>query len=104
LSRLRASWGVGIIIACASASVAANFDQLFDLVVTASTVWAQPLLSLTLCIFCGWLISRNKLLGELKNGCPQVEMGIFWRLWPAYVKVFCPLLIFLILAQSFIAR
>ena len=104
LSRLRASWGVGIIIASASAIVAANFEQLFGLVVTASTVWAQPLLSLTLCIFCGWLISRNKLLGELKEGCPEVETGIFWRLWPAYVKIFCPLLIFLILAQSFIER
>jgi NSS family neurotransmitter:Na+ symporter len=104
LSRLRASWGVGIIIASASAIVAANFEQLFGLVVTASTVWAQPLLSLTLCIFCGWLISRNKLLGELKEGCPEVETGIFWRLWPTYVKVFCPLLILLILAQSFIER
>ncbi|MDE0841528.1 MAG: sodium-dependent transporter [Porticoccaceae bacterium] len=104
ISRLRASWMVGIIVASASAFVALYFDALFGLVVDISTVWAQPLLSLMLCVFCGWLINRNTLLDELKKGCPEVEAGIFWRLWPPYVKVFCPLLILLILAQSFIER
>jgi NSS family neurotransmitter:Na+ symporter len=31
-----------------------------------------------------------------------VEQGLFWKVWPVYVKLFCPVLILLTFAQGFI--
>ena len=34
------------------------------------------------------------MLAELRRGCPDIEGGLFWRIWPFYVRWFCPVLIF----------
>jgi NSS family neurotransmitter:Na+ symporter len=100
-SRIKATWLIGLGVFVCSAVVSMNFDALFGLVVTLTTEWAQPLLGVMLCIFAGWIFNRNSILSELKQGDAGVEQGLFWKVWPIYVKFFCPLLIVLTFAQGF---
>ena len=100
VSRVKATWLVGLIIFAISATISLNFDSLFGFVITLTTERAQPLLSMVLCIFAGWVFYRNSILQELKEGSPQVENSLFWKIWPAYVKFFCPALILLTFAQG----
>ncbi|MBV33279.1 MAG: sodium-dependent transporter [Porticoccaceae bacterium] len=102
MSRLKASIAVGVFTILISGIISYKFTSIFEIVVVATTEWAQPILSLMLCLFCGWLMHRNHLLDELKQGVPDLESGLFWRIWPTYVKIFCPLLIVIILVQSFL--
>ena len=60
----------------------------------------QPLLSMLLCVFAGWVFYRDRILSELQQGNPNVENTLFWKIWPFYVKLVCPLLIVLTIAQS----
>jgi NSS family neurotransmitter:Na+ symporter len=100
VGRVKATWLVGLIIFAISATISLNFDSLFGFVITLTTERAQPLLSMVLCIFAGWIFYRNSILQELKEGSPQVEQGLFWKVWPVYVKFFCPALILLTFAQG----
>ena len=100
VSRVKATWLVGLVIFAISATISLNFDSLFGFVITLTTERAQPLLSMFLCIFAGWIFYRNHILEELKQGNPTVEHGLFWKVWPLYVKFFCPLLIALTFAQG----
>ena len=100
VDRVKATWLVGLIIFAISATISLNFDSLFGFVITLTTERAQPLLSMVLCIFAGWIFYRNSILQELKQGCPEVERGLFWKIWPVYVKFFCPALILLTFAQG----
>ena len=100
VGRVKATWLVGLIIFAISATISLNFDSLFGFVITLTTERAQPLLSMVLCIFAGWVFYRNSILQELKQGCPDVEQGLFWKIWPVYVKFFCPALILLTFAQG----
>lgn len=70
-----------------------KFDPLFDLVVTYTTEYSQPLLGLFCCIFVGWIWNRNAALAEIRQGCPDAELGWFWKIWPFYVKYVCLLAI-----------
>jgi neurotransmitter:Na+ symporter, NSS family len=100
VGRVKATWLVGLIIFAISATISLNFDSLFGFVITLTTERAQPLLSMVLCIFAGWVFYRNSILQELKQGSPEVERGLFWKIWPVYVKFFCPALILLTFAQG----
>jgi NSS family neurotransmitter:Na+ symporter len=100
VGRVKATWLVGLIIFAISAAISLNFDSLFGFVITLTTERAQPLLSMVLCIFAGWVFYRNSILQELKEGSPQVEHSLFWKIWPLYVKFFCPALILLTFAQG----
>jgi NSS family neurotransmitter:Na+ symporter len=100
VGRVKATWLVGLIIFAISATISLNFDSLFGFVITLTTERAQPLLSMVLCIFAGWIFYRNSILQELKQGSPEVERGLFWKIWPVYVKFFCPALILLTFAQG----
>ena len=100
VDRNKATWLVGLLIFSISALICFNFDALFGFVITLTTERAQPLLSMMLCIFTGWIFYRNSILEELKQGNPEVEQGLFWKVWPAYVKFFCPVLILLTFAQG----
>ncbi|MCT2529579.1 sodium-dependent transporter [SAR92 clade bacterium H921] len=100
VSRNRATWLVGLLVFGISTLICFNFDGLFGFVITMTTERAQPLLSMMLCIFAGWIFYRNSILAELKSGDPDVEQGIFWKIWPVYVKFFCPALILLTFAQG----
>ena len=102
LDRLKATWLVGLLIFAVSAVISANFDSLFGFVITLTTERAQPLLSMVVCIFAGWVFHRNSILQEIQAGNPDVEQGLFWKIWPGYVKFLCPVLILVTLAQGFI--
>ena len=103
INRHKATWLVGLLVFGISTIICLNFESLFGFVITMTTERAQPLLSMMLCIFAGWIFYRNSILQELKSGSPDVEQGLFWKIWPVYVKFFCPALILLTFAQGFIA-
>ena len=95
------AWVIGVIIAGIGCTILLNFDTLFGLIITVTTRYSQPLLGFVFCIYAGWVWQRDSLLQELRKGHPQVEHSLFWRIWPWYVKVICPLIILAIFAQSF---
>ena len=92
---------IGAAISLISTVILLNFDVLFGLVVSATTRYRQPLLGLVICIYAGWMLSRDKLLQELRKGNPEIEQGWFWKIWPWWVRVVCPTIILAIFAQSF---
>ena len=100
ITRVKASILTGLLVMIISTVIALYFEALFGLVVQVTTEWAQPLLSMVLCLFCGWLFHRDHLLRELAKGYPEVSASLFWRIWPIYVKLFCPVLILLVIAQN----
>ena len=101
VDRNKATRLVGLVVLTISTLICLNFDLLFGFVITMTTERAQPLLSMMLCVFAGWVFYRNSILQELKSGSPDVEQGMFWKIWPVYVKFFCPVLILLTFAQGF---
>ena len=101
VDRNKATRLVGLVVLTISTLICLNFDSLFGFVITMTTERAQPLLSMMLCVFAGWVFYRNSILQELKSGSPDVEQGMFWKIWPVYVRFFCPVLILLTFAQGF---
>jgi len=101
VNRNKATWLIGLIVLAISTLICLNFESLFGFVITMTTERAQPLLSMMLCVFAGWVFYRNSILQELKSGSPDVEQGMFWKIWPVYVRFFCPVLILLTFAQGF---
>ncbi len=84
-----------------SATIIFNSEALFDLVVTITTKYSQPLLGLALCIFAGWVWRRNEILKELQKGHAEVEHKFFWKVWPWYIKFVCPVIIAAMFYRSF---
>ena len=100
LHRKSATLWVSSAIFALSVVICLNFGALFDVVISLTTEWAQPLISLLICLFAGWVFYRNSILEELKQGNPLVEYSLFWKLWPLYVKLICPALIAIIILQG----
>jgi NSS family neurotransmitter:Na+ symporter len=91
---------IGGLIAGVSTLILLNFAELFGLVVAVTTRYSQPLLGFMFCIYAGWVWHRDTLLQELRKGNPDVESGLFWKIWPWYVRLVCPVIILAIFAQS----
>jgi NSS family neurotransmitter:Na+ symporter len=87
---------IGGVITLISAIIVFNFGALFGFVIQLTTVYAQPLIGLCFALLVGWVWNRNKLLNELKQGYPEVEQGLFWKIWPLYVRVVCPVFMLLV--------
>ena len=102
-NRKPATLVIGGLIFLISATLALNFDSLFELVVSITTVYSQPLLGMLLCIFAAWVWHRDHVLAEIRNGHPEVEHSLFWKIWPGYVRYCCPVLIAVTFAQSFMS-
>jgi NSS family neurotransmitter:Na+ symporter len=100
ISRKKATLWLSSVIFALSVAICLNFDLAFDAVISLTTEWAQPLISLLICLFAGWVFYRNSILNELKQGNPDIEHSFFWKLWPLYVKLICPALIAIIIYQS----
>ncbi|MDA7826488.1 sodium-dependent transporter, partial [Porticoccaceae bacterium] len=99
-SRKMATLRASSLIFAISVDICINFDIAFDAIISLTTEWAQPLISLLICLFAGWIFYRNSLLNELKQGNPEIEHTLFWKLWPVYVKLICPALIGIIIIQG----
>lgn len=99
VQRRKAAMVLGAIVCVISLIIVFNFDPLFDLVVTYTTEVSQPLLGFSFCIFVAWIWKRNDILQEIKQGCPEVESGFFWKIWPFYVKFICPVAILIVYFQ-----
>lgn len=99
MERPRAAIIIGAIITAISLVIVYNFDPLFDWVVNFTTERSQPLLSLFICIFAAWIWRRSEILEEIRQGSPDAERGIFWKVWPFYVKFVCPLAILAVYFQ-----
>lgn len=102
MARKRATAIIGSVIFAISTLILVNFDQLFDFVINLTTVYSQPLLAVAICIFSGWIWHRNNILEEIRNGHEGIEDSFFWKIWPVYVKFFCPVLILAAFLQSVI--
>lgn len=100
LSRKQATWIVGTLLTLMAMGVVFNFSTLFGFMIMLATEVTQPLVCLGLAIFTGWVWSRNSLLKEIKQQEGANENGLFWRVWPVYVKFVCPLLILLLIMNS----
>jgi NSS family neurotransmitter:Na+ symporter len=100
ISRKRSTLWVSSAIFAISVAICLNFEIAFDAVISLTTEWAQPLISLLICLFAGWVFYRNSILNELKQGNPDIQHSLFWKLWPLYVKLICPALIAIIVYQS----
>lgn len=99
IDRPKAAIAIGSVITVISLIIVFNFDPLFDLVVTYTTEVSQPLLGFAFCIFVAWIWRRNDILEEIKQGSPDVESGLFWKVWPFYVKFICPVAILVVYFQ-----
>ncbi len=102
LNRNTATWAIGFVIAMVSFTIVFNFDALFGLVIAVTTRFGQPLLGLMCCIFVGWIWHRASLLEEIKQGNPAAASGLFWKIWPWYIKFICPLCIALVFINKLI--
>jgi len=90
IERKKATTFIGFGIFILSALIVFNFDALFGLVISISTVYGQPLIAMLCCVFVGWIWFRNDILTELKQGNDMVEHTLFWKIWPWYTKFVCP--------------
>lgn len=99
--RSATSWVLGGLIALFSVVIVYNFGALFGMVATVATQYLQPTAALLFCLFGGWVWNRNSKIKELEQGCPEFTQGWFGKLWPAYVKFVCPILVATVIWASF---
>jgi len=100
LPRSKATLITSLIILIISIVIIFNMQTLFGFVVTLATEYGQPIIGMFCCIFIGWIWHRSKIIEELKNGYEDLEQGLFWKIWPWYVKFICPLCISLVFLNS----
>ena len=89
-------------LAVASTAVLLNFNALFGFVVQLTTQYSQPLLGFMFCVYAGWVWRRDEILRELRKGNAGAEHSLFWKVWPWYVRIVCPVIILAIFAQTFV--
>jgi NSS family neurotransmitter:Na+ symporter len=90
VERKKATTLIGGGIFMLSALIVLNFDMLFGLVISMSTVYGQPMIAMLCCVFVGWIWQRSEVLAEIKQGNDTVEHSLFWKIWPWYTKFICP--------------
>lgn len=87
---------IGSLVTVISGIIVLNFSSLFGFVTTFTTVYSQPIIALLITLIAGWVWNRNQILSELKQGCPEIEQGLFWKIWPWYVRLVCPVLMLMV--------
>lgn len=101
VSRKTASVFLGISFWAVSMIIALNFELLFGLIVTITTEYIQPLLGFFICVFVGWVMDRNALVKEIRQGNPGIDKTLFFKVWPFFVRYVAPILILIILLRAF---
>ncbi len=100
MSRKKATTLIGCLIFILSAVIVVNIAFLLDWVAIFATQYGQPIIAMFCCVFVGWIWHRDSLLTELKQGNEAVENSVFWKIWPWYTKLICPLAIALVFIHS----
>ena len=100
IERTKATTFIGLGILMLSFIIVFNFDALFGLVISISTVYGQPLIAMLCCVFVGWIWQRSEVLAEIKQGNNEAEHSLFWKIWPWYTKFVCPTAIGLVFWHS----
>ncbi|MGM0428982.1 MAG: sodium-dependent transporter [Pseudomonadota bacterium] len=90
-------WIIALVVTAISTAIIYNFETLFGAVITFSTVYMQPIMALVFGIMLTWVLRQNHLLKALKQGSPNIDKSLFWKIWPWYVKFVCPILIILVI-------
>lgn len=103
MARRRATYLIGGAITLVSVLIVFNFGTLFGLVIAVTTRYSQPMLGLMLCVYAGWVWQRNGVLQELQKGSTDAEHGLFWKIWPGYVRYVCPAAILIIFIQKIVS-
>lgn len=103
IGRNQATLIIGIIIFSVSSIIIFNFSTLFGFVIALTTQYGQPIIGMFCCIFVGWIWHRSSLLEELKSGNDNIENQLFWKVWPWYTKLICPLAIGLVFIHSIVS-
>lgn len=103
MARKRATILIGVAIFALSTIIILNFEALFGLVIVLATQWGEPLVGLFMCLFAGWVMSRNSILNEIRKGNEGGETGWFWKIWPNYVRFIVPAAILTIFLQRILA-
>lgn len=101
--RVSRSWAtllMGAAIFAVSTLILMYFDVLFGLAIDITITYNMPLIGAAVCLYVGWLLSRNAKLQELRQGSPEIEDTLFWKLWPWYIRFVCPLLPLVVLVNS----
>jgi NSS family neurotransmitter:Na+ symporter len=101
MNRKRATFVIGGVITLVSVILIMNFGTLFGLTIAITTRYSQPLLGLLMCVFAGWIWHRNTVIAEIKKSAADADRGLFWRIWPAYVRYVCPAAILAIFIKQF---
>ncbi|MFD1007611.1 sodium-dependent transporter [Oceanisphaera ostreae] len=100
MPRPQMTWLLGGLLALVSVIICLNFGNLFGFVIRLSTQQIQPLVGLGFVLLGGWMWGRAKLFEELAQGTPELANSTFWKIWPWYVRIVCPLLVILVIASS----
>ncbi len=101
MGRKKITMIVGSVVTALSLIIVLNFDALFGFVIMLATQYAQPLISLGVAIFAGWVWNRKGLIAEIRQQEGVDENTLFWKIWPVYVKFVCPALVLLLVINSF---
>jgi NSS family neurotransmitter:Na+ symporter len=56
-----------------------------------------------MCVFAGWVLRRNSLLEEIKKGNDTAENGLFWKIWPTYVRFVVPIAILTVFLHTILS-
>ena len=104
VKRKSAAYIVGSIILSISVIIMFNFGALFGLVIDITTKYSEPLIGLLFCLFVGWVWNRQQILSEIKQGMPEAERSLFWRIWPSYIKFVCPVIMCLLFWHTIIPK
>ncbi|SHK76032.1 sodium-dependent transporter [Halomonas caseinilytica] len=92
ISRRWASLLMGAVIFAISTLILVYFDPLFGWAISVTITYNMPLIGALVCLYVGWLLSRDAKLRELRRGSPDMEKTLFWRWWPWYIRFVCPIL------------
>lgn len=92
ISRKRASWTLGGIIAVFSVIISFNV-HFIDILATSFNDIGLPLGGFMICIFLSYVWKTQNALIELEHGFEGLNRGWFKPVWVVFIQYICPLLI-----------
>lgn len=99
LDRRKAAWIFGGTIAV----IAVIISFKLSLIGTLDLVFNQiglPLGGMMICLFLAYVWKTRNALAEIGDGFPGVAGSLFGRIWPVFVGLICPLLIFVVFVTT----